>query len=131
MKVKKIDHVVIMVKDLEKAAKLFADLFDIEFSSPNEMKPNDLRSMKSPLGITLLSPLTPGEAAAKILEKRPEGLSALSLRVASIEEAFAEMKSKGIRQIQGEGILQIPEARMAQFDPEDLHGVRIGLVERE
>ena len=36
MKVNKIHHVSVLVKDLEKAGKLYSDLFGIEFEGPYE-----------------------------------------------------------------------------------------------
>ena len=58
MKVKKISHVAVMVKDLEEANKLFADLFGMEFGAPFETKDTDTKGVRSPLGIELVSPLT-------------------------------------------------------------------------
>ncbi|MFC1943778.1 VOC family protein [Chloroflexota bacterium] len=126
MKVEKIDHVGIMVKDLEKAGRFFADLFEVEFTGPSENPGQDIRNMMSrPLGIELISPLTPDGPNARTLENRGEGLSLLSLKVQNLEEAVAEMKSKGIRQVGAIG------KRIAIFHPKDTYGVMIDLVERE
>ncbi len=126
MKVEKIDHVGIMVKDLEEAGNFFADLFGIEFTGPHENPGQDIRNMiNRHLGIELISPLTPDGPNAKTLEKRGEGLSLLSLKVSNLEEAVAEMKSKGVRQIGAIG------KRIAIFHPRDTYGVMIDLVERE
>ena len=126
MKVEKVNYVQIMVKDLEKAGKFFADLFNTGFTDTHENKELDGRFMMSrTLGIELLSPLTPDGAIAGALERRGEGLSLLSLKVANVEEAAAEMESKGIRRI---GLLR---TGAALFHPKDLHGVMIELLEKE
>jgi len=126
MRVEKIDHVSIMVKDLEKAGKFFADLFEIEFTGPRENPGQDRRSIMSrPLGIALRSPLTPDGPTARTLKSRGEGLSLLSLKVPNLKEAVAEMKSKGIRQVEAIG------TKIAIFHPEDTYGVMIELIERE
>lgn len=124
MKVEKIDHIAIRVKDLEKASKFFSDLLGIEFSGPNENKGADIRSVASPVGIALTEPLSPDGPSARALERRGEGLAMLSLQVKNFEQAAAEMKSHGIRQVVEFG------TKTALFHPQDLHGVMIELLER-
>ncbi|MFC1943097.1 VOC family protein [Chloroflexota bacterium] len=126
IKIEKIDGVLIMVKDLEKAGKFFSDLLGIEFNPPIENRGQDIRNLVSrPTGIELTSPLTPDGPAARTLAKRGEGLSVLSLKVPNLEEAIAEMKSKGIRHIQSVG------KNIAVFHPKDTYGVMIDLIQRE
>jgi len=120
MKVERIGGVGIMVKDLEEASKFFADLLGTEFSGPFER--GEVRTLESPLGITLLTPLSPDGPVAKTIERRGEGLYFIALGVQNLKEAVAEIKSKGIRQIT-EGPAQ------AFFHPGDSHGVMIELVE--
>ncbi|MBI4283075.1 MAG: VOC family protein [Chloroflexi bacterium] len=125
MKVKKIDHVTIRVKDLEEARKFFTEVFGIEFGGINVSKEQDLRYYSSDLGITLHTPLSPDGAPARALEQRGEGVSVLSLQVANLPEAAAEMKARGIRQIAGAG------KTLAVFHPRDLYGVMVELIQRE
>ena len=122
MKAEKIDHVAILVKDLEKAGKFYADLFGTEFSGPNENKELDIRNLMSPIGIELVTPLTPDGVMARTLEHRGDGMTLLSLKVPNVAEATAEMKAKGIRQTAGTG------TRIAIFHPKDLCGVTIELI---
>ncbi len=126
MKVQKIHHVSVLVKDLEKAGKLYSDLFGITFDGPYEQKELDVRFLSSPLGINLASPLTPDGPSAKTLERRGEGLAMLIFNVPDIEEATADMASHGIRLV---GREDRPTARVASFHPKDLCGVMIELVE--
>jgi methylmalonyl-CoA epimerase len=122
MKVKKIDHVAVMVKDLEQAGKLFSELFETEFTG-HDVNEADVRNLMSPLGIELVTPLTPDGPSAKSLERRGEGLMMLSLEVSNLKEAVAEMESRGIRRIGGIG------DKIALFHPKDMHGVMIELKE--
>lgn len=122
MKIEGIQHVAILVGDLEKAGKLYSDLFGIEFDGPNERKELDIRNRMSPEGIELLSPLTPDGVMAKTLEKRGEGITLLALKVPNIEQAKAKMDSKGIRKIGGGD-------KTAIYHPKDLNGVTIELIE--
>ena len=126
MKVQKIHHVSVLVKDLEKAGKLYSELFGIEFEGPYEQKDLDVRFLSSPLGINLASPLTPDGPSAKTLERRGEGLAMLIFNVPDMEEATADMASRGIRLV---GKEDRPTARVASFHPKDLCGVMIELME--
>ena len=126
MKVEKIDHVMIFVRDLERARKFFADLLDTEFSEPVKVKEADAISSMDPLGLELVTPLTPDGVSAKAMERRGEGLALLSLKVPNIDEAIAEMKSKGIRLV---AWVERAEMKAAIFHPKDTYGMMIELTE--
>ena len=126
MKVQKIHHVSVLVRDLEKAGKLYSDLFGIEFEGPYEQKALDVRFLSSPIGINLASPLTSDGPSAKTLERRGEGLAMLVFNVPDIQEAIADMESQGVRVV---GKEDRPTARVASFHPKDLCGVMIELME--
>jgi methylmalonyl-CoA/ethylmalonyl-CoA epimerase len=126
MKVEKIDHVAINVKDLKKAAQFFADLLGTEFSSPAVFKELDLTSLIEPLGIELVEPLTPDGPTARTIEQRGEGLSLISLKVTNVEEAMAEMKSRGVRLVT---LIDRPKMKAAIYHPKDTFGVMIELIE--
>ena len=126
MKVQKIHHVSVLVKDLEKAGELYSELLGIEFEGPYEQKDLDVRFLSSSLGINLASPLTPDGPSAKTLERRGEGLAMLVFNVPDIEEAIADAESKGIRIV---GREDRPTARVASLHPKDLCGVMIELMD--
>ena len=126
MKVQKIHHVSVLVKDLEKAGKLYSDLFGMEFEGPYEQEELDVKFLSSPMGINLAAPLTPDGPSAKTLERRGEGLAMLVLNVPDIEEAIRDMESSGTRLV---GKEDRPTARVASFHPKDLCGVMIELME--
>ena len=126
MQVEKIHHISILVKDLEKAGKLYAGLFGMEFSGPHENKELDVKTLRSSLGINIVAPLTEDGPAARGLARRGEGLSMLVLNVPDLDEAIADMESHGVRLV---GREDRPSARVASFHPKDLHGVMIELME--
>ena len=128
MKIEKLDHIAIMVQDLKKAEKFFADLFETKFAALGEIKDMDARSMMEPSGIEIIEPLTPDGVSARTLQKRGEGLSLLSLKVADLDEAMAEMKSRGIRLT---AQMQTGKMRVAIYHPKDTFGVMIELIEYE
>ena len=124
MKVEKIDHVAIQVIDLEKAKEFFNDLLGTEFGDSADFPEMDVKASICPLGIELTAPLIPDGPVAKAIEERGEGLSLLSFIVPDLEEAMAEMKSKGIRLIE---TLERPEWKAAIYHPKDTHGVMVEL----
>ena len=126
MKVQKIHHVSVLVKDLEKAGKLYSDLFGIEFDGPYDQKDLDVRFISSSIGLNFASPLTPDGPTARSIERRGEGLSMLVLNVPDLDEAIADMESQGIRLV---GREDRPKERVASFHPKDLCGVMIELWE--
>ena len=126
MRIEKISHVAICVRDLEKASRFFADLLDTEFAYLGEYKELDLRNIMSPLGIELVEPLTPDGMMAKVLDQRGEGLACLALKVSNLEEAIAKMTSRGLR------LMSRSEKggfNAAVFHPKDTFGVLIELTE--
>ena len=126
MKIEKIDHIVIGVKDLKKATEFFADLLGTEFTNVGEFKELDVRSCIEPLGIEIVEPLTPDGTTAKAIERRGEGVTLLSLKVPNLEEAIAEMKIRGIRQVR---TVEYGNWKAALFHPADTYGVMIELTE--
>ena len=128
MKVEKIDHIAIRVKNMKEACKFFSELFGMKFTELGEIKDMDARSSVEPLGVEIIEPLTPDGVTARTLERDGEGLSLLSLKVADLDEAAAEMKSRGIRQV---AKMDRAGLRVAVFHPKDTYGVMIELMEYE
>ena len=126
MKVEKIDHVHIAVRDLEAATKFFSETLGVPFSAIREYKAADVRITMSPQGIELIQPLSPDGAVARFIEKRGEGLHAITLKVPNLEEAIAELQSKGLKLV---GRVESDTMKEAQFHPKDAYGVMIELIE--
>ena len=140
MKAEKIDHVMIVVRDAEKAKRFFADLLGTEFSESQDSKQMDVKGTTiCPIGIRLFGPLTPDGPVARRLERTGEGLTALSLEIKNLDEALAELESRGIRvlarsehdrEVLGEKLKwQRARRRIAVLHPKDTYGVMIELTE--
>ncbi len=123
MELEKIDHVSIYVKDIEKARQFFTNLFKAEFSEIRESKELDTRGSMGPAGIELIASLTPDGPVARAINNRGEGLSLVSLKVPNLEEAIAEMQSRGVR-------LAAKTKRVAVFHPKDTYGVMFEFIEK-
>ena len=128
MKVEKLDHVHIYVKDIEKAVQLFENSLGIKFDSVYTWEEEALKDCYAPPGVLFIQPTSPNDAlgVAKFIERKGEGLAAISLKVSDIETAIAELQSKGFRLKEK---VEIGNMKEAMFDPEDSFGVEIELCE--
>ena len=95
MKVEKIDHIHVVVKDLEAAAKFFSDLLGTQFFGPRESVGLGDKIAFDNLGFELMQPTGPGKVA-KLLEEHGEGVVHIGLKVSNLDEAVAELRAKGI-----------------------------------
>ena len=93
MKVEKIDHIAIIVEDLEKAREFFADLFETEYVGPREVKGVDIRNLRCPLGIELITSLSPDGPTARTLASRGEGVAMVLLQGNPLPNGFHSMLS--------------------------------------
>jgi len=125
MKVERIDFVTFFVKDLDKAAKFFSELFETQFIEPFSTT-IDTRETLDPLGINIATPLTPDGPSAKIMAAKGEALASIGFKVADLDKAIAEIESRGVHLI---GREKIGKADYAVFHPKDTFGVMLSLIE--
>lgn len=128
MKVEKLDHVHIFVKNLNEASRFFSNLLGTRFSAAIKVEEGKLRSVLSPLGLEIIESTSPDGVVAKLIEHRGEGLYALSFKVPDIEQGIAYLQSQGMRLVSRLGAGKVKEA---QFHPKDSYGIMIELCEYE
>ena len=98
---KRIDHVAIIVRNIEQALAFYRDTLGITPSEIKEVPTEQVRIAFLPMGgpggseIELIEPTVPGSTLTKYLEKRGEGLHHICLEVDNIDEALQEMKDRG------------------------------------
>ncbi len=98
MKVNKIDHICIAVKDLEAAKKVWEPILgksgpDDAYSDELE-KINVARYWVGEVGFELMESTTPDGDVAKYIEKNGEGVMIISLNVDNTRKAIDELKEK-------------------------------------
>jgi len=125
----KIDHIHILVKDLEGAMQKFSSILDTQFVGPIDH--GYVRVAFCDAGIELIAPVTSGKELsdspfAKRLEEQGEGVWALAFKVPNRDEAVKDLESKGVKCIRKKEIVGL---KAAQTDPKDLYGVWLELVE--
>ena len=135
MKVNKIDHICIAVKNLEEARKVWEPVLgkskpdDAYIDEPEKIKV--ARYWVGEVGFELMETTTPDGDVAKFIEKRGQGFQHIAFRVENIEEALNELKEKGVRLIDEEPRKGAGGAKIAFLHPKDTKGVLIELCERD
>ena len=99
---RRIDHVAIIVRNIEQALVFYRDTLGITPSEIREVPTEQVRIAFLPMGgpggseIELIEPTTPDSSLTRFLEKRGEGLHHICLEVADIDAALAEIQEKGV-----------------------------------
>lgn len=130
MKIKRIAHLGVVVKDLDNALKLFTDALPLEMTHTE-----DYQGMKIgfiPVGdssVELLQDISGSSAIKKYLDSKGEGIHHIALEVDDINEAVKELKEKGIRLIDEEPREGAHGMNIAFIHPKETHGILMELVQ--
>ena len=133
MKIKKIDHIGIVVNDLEEVVSLYSDVLGLHLERVGEVPEQGVRIAFLPVGeseVEILEPLdrSCGSIAA-CLEKRGECMHHLCFEVEDIEAALQELDERGVRLVDREPKIGDHGQKMAFLHPKSTHGVLIELYE--
>ena len=131
MKVNKIDHICIAVKDLEAAKKTWEPIFGK--TKPDDSYVDELEKIKvarywlGEVGFELMESTTPDGDVAKFIEKRGEGVMVISLNVDNTRKAMEELKGKGYPFIGGTRPFR--DCEFAFIHPKKVNGVLLELID--
>ena len=129
----KIDHIGIVVKDLEAALKVYETALGLPLAEVAEVPDQEVRVAFMPVGesnVELVQPTTAGSGIARFLEKRGEGIHHICIQVDAIEEALARLRAHAVPLID-EKPRQGAHGRVAFVHPKGTHGVLIELLEHD
>jgi methylmalonyl-CoA/ethylmalonyl-CoA epimerase len=129
---KKLDHVAVVVKDIDKAAKSYADMFGFKVVEKRDGPGGEFVSMMMSCGdirLELFQPLKPG-SHMKFLEEKGGGLHHISFVTDDIAKEMKNLKEQG-KKLQNEEPIQMPDAKIAFIHPSAAENVLIELVERK
>ncbi|HEU5348262.1 MAG TPA: methylmalonyl-CoA epimerase [Ktedonobacterales bacterium] len=133
--VKRIDHVAVVVHDLESALKFYRDMLGIMPSRVLDFPQEGVRIAFLPLGgangseIELLEPTNSEGSVARFLEQRGGGLHHICLEVPNIDRALAELRASGAH-VLDESPRPTAEGRGIFLHPKGTGGVLLELVQR-
>ena len=133
MKVIKIDHIGIAVKDLNAAKYFYEEVLGIRVSEIEEVKEQKARVAFLPTGdseIELLESTGVDGPIAKFIEDRGAGLHHIALRVENVQGTINELKEKGIRLIDEVPRYGAGGAKIAFIHPKATFGTLIEICER-
>jgi methylmalonyl-CoA/ethylmalonyl-CoA epimerase len=130
-KVKKINHVAIVVENIDHALTFWKEQLGLELDHIEDVPSQASKVAFLPVGegeVELVQPTDPESGMAKYLEKRGEGMHHICLEVDDIEEMLAILNEKGVKLINKEPI-DLPGRRMAFIHPKAANGVLVELYE--
>jgi methylmalonyl-CoA epimerase len=133
--VKRLDHVAIVVRDLESALQFYRDMLGILPSRVLDFPQEGVRIAFLPLGgpggseIELLEPSNLEGGVARFLEQRGGGLHHICLEVTDIDRALDELRAAGAR-VLDEAPRPTAEGRGIFLHPKGTGGVLLELVQR-
>ena len=130
-KIKKINHVAIVVENIDLALTFWRDQLGLTLDHVEEVPSQASRVAFLPVGegeVELVEPTDPESGLAKYLGKRGEGIHHLCIEVEDIESVMADLKAKDVRLI-NEQPVDLPGRRMAFIHPKSTNGVLLELYE--
>ncbi len=131
MKVNKIDHICIAVKDLERARKVWEPIMgkqrpdDEYIDEPEKIKV--ARYHLGEVGFELMESTSPDGDVAKFIERRGEGIMLISFNVDNTRAAMSELKEKDYPFIGG--ARKFRDCEFAFVHPKAVNGVLLELID--
>lgn len=133
MRLDKIEHIGIAVKDIGEATKFYQDVLGCHVSEEIEVPERKLRIAfidVSGVKLEFLMPMDEDSVLAKFIEKRGEGIHHVCFEVQDIEKAVAELKEKGVQLVDDKPRMGAEGKKIVFIKPKSTHGVLIELKER-
>jgi methylmalonyl-CoA/ethylmalonyl-CoA epimerase len=130
-KLKKINHVAVVVGDIDESLKFWQDAMGIELHHVEDVPSQKSMVAFLPIGeseVELVKPTSDDSGVAKFLAERGGGMHHLCFEVDNIVEMMAELKAKGIRLI-NDVPNELPGRKMAFVHPKSTGGVLVELYE--
>jgi len=131
-KVKQINHVAVVVDDMEKALQFWRDALGMEMHELRDVSAEKSQVAFLPLAgseVELVQPTTDDSGIAKYLAKRGAGMHHICLEVDDIEGMMAQLRSKNIRLINEAPRTAVDGKKYAFIHPESTSGVLVELYQ--
>lgn len=130
--VKRINHVAVVVDDMEKALFFWRDALGISLHGILDVPAEKSQVAFLPTGeseIELVRPTDDDSGLARYLDKRGPGMHHICVEVDDIEGMLAQLKAKNIRLINEEPRLTADGKKYAFIHPESTCGVLVELYQ--
>jgi methylmalonyl-CoA/ethylmalonyl-CoA epimerase len=129
--IKKVNHVGIVVNDLEESLKFWRDTLGLDLDHVEDLPSQKSKVAFLPAGeteIELVIPLDESTGSGKFLKERGPGIHHLCFEVDDIEGMLQQLKDKGIRLI-NETPIALEGRKMAFVHPKSANGVLVELYQ--
>lgn len=130
--VKQINHVAVVVDDMDKALSFWRDALGMEVHGLRDVPAEKSQVAFLPLPgseVELVQPTADDSGIAKYLAKRGPGMHHICLEVDDIEEMMSQLKSRGVRLINEEPRIAADGKKYAFIHPESTSGVLVELYQ--
>lgn len=131
-KIKQINHVAVVVGDMEKALWFWRDALGMEVHELRDVPAEKSQVAFLPLNsseVELVQPTTDDSGIARYLAKRGAGMHHICLEVDDIEGMLAQLISNGVRLINDEPRTAADGKKYAFIHPESASGVLVELYQ--
>jgi methylmalonyl-CoA/ethylmalonyl-CoA epimerase len=132
MKIKRIEHIAIAVKDIDAMREVLEKKLGIEFEYEEYLPQHATRLAMFPVGQTYLELLEsnkPDTGTSRWIAEHGEGLFHICLEVDDIDAAMAELRVKGVGFQQEKPVIGHGNCRIVFLDPASTGNVVIELAE--
>jgi methylmalonyl-CoA/ethylmalonyl-CoA epimerase len=132
MKIKKIAHIGIGVKNTDQAKKLYQEMLSLPVS--HEELFDEMKIAFVPVGPTnleLVQSVDPEGVMNKFIEKRGEGIHHIAFEVEDIDQCLDELKAQGVPLIDQQPKPGAHRTRVAFLHPRGTGGILMELVQTE
>ncbi len=105
--IKRIDHIGVAVKDLDRVIEIYRDIFGFELLEIEEVPSQKVKVAKFNVGgvhIEFLQPLADDSPISKFLEKKGEGMHHIAYYTDDINGLLEDLESKGVKMINEEPV---------------------------
>jgi methylmalonyl-CoA/ethylmalonyl-CoA epimerase len=131
-KVKQVNHVTVVVDDMEKALSFWRDALGMELHELRDVPAEKSQVAFLPLPgseVELVKPTTDDSGIAKYLAKRGPGMHHICLEVDDIDGMMKQLRSRNIRLINEEPRTAADGKKYAFIHPESTAGVLVELYQ--
>jgi methylmalonyl-CoA epimerase len=128
-----IDHIGIAVNSIEESLKFWEGTLGIKCAGVETVEDQKVKTAFLPIKeseLELLEATSSESPVAKFIEKKGEGIHHIAIRVDNLEEALAELKTKGVKLIDETPRRGAGGAMIAFLHPKATGGILLELSQR-
>jgi len=130
--IKKIDHIAIVVDDIEKPLAFWRDMLGLPLDHIDDVRGQEATVAFLPVGeseVELVKPTSDLSGLGRYLKKRGPGLHHICFQVESLDTLLDQLKAQGVRLINETPVMLEGGKRMVFIHPQSANGVLVELYE--